>query len=272
MGVSGDIANLPVDLDSAEASEEIAVRNAAGALAGGAGSLPTIEAARACGAATSCAAAPAVCGRFDDLGADGAARRLGIMGGTFDPVHIGHLACAEQAREAFGLDAVVFMPTGNPAFKRDRSVTPGEVRAAMCRLAVLDNPHFDVSDMEVERGGVTYAVDTVRALREHYPGNVELYFITGADSILSIARWHESAAIARTVRFIAATRPGYAITDEFKAELARLGDYDVSYLEVTSLAVSSSYLRARVREGRSLRYLTPAAVCDFIDQRGLYRG
>nr|WP_256368331.1 nicotinate-nucleotide adenylyltransferase [Adlercreutzia sp. ZJ473] len=206
------------------------------------------------------------------MGADGAPARLGIMGGTFDPIHIGHLACAEQAREAYGLDAVVFIPTGNPAFKRDRDVTPGRMRLEMCRLAALPNPHFDVSDMEIARGGVTYTVDTVRALRAHYPANVELFFITGADSILSIARWRESAEIASLVRFIAVTRPGYVVTDAFKEELASLGDYDVSYVEVTALSVSSSDLRARVHAGYSLRYLTPLSVCDYVHRRELYRG
>lgn len=238
----------------------------------------TTQTAEAAGAARAAgespakgAPAPVVCERFDDLGADGAPRRLGIMGGTFDPIHIGHLACAEQAREAYDLDAVVFVPTGEPAFKRDREVTCARDRLAMCKLAVLPNPHFDVSSMEVDRAGVTYTVDTVRALRAHYPSNVELFFITGADSILSIARWRESAAIAQNVRFIAVTRPGYVVTPEFKEELARLGSYDVSYLEVTALAVSSSDLRQRVREGHSLRYLTTLAVCDYVERRGLYR-
>ena len=213
---------------------------------------------------------PVVSARFDDLGADGAPARLGIMGGTFDPIHIGHLACAEQAREAFGLDAVVFIPTGVPAFKRDRAVTPAPDRLAMCRLAVLPNRHFDVSSLEIDRPGVTYAVDTVRALRAHFPANVELFFITGADSILSIARWRESAAVASLTRFIAVTRPGYVVTDAFKAELASLGD--LSYLEVTALAISSSALRERVHDGFSLRYLTTLPVCDYIYRHGLYRG
>ena len=107
--------------------------------------------------------------RFDDLGRDGAPARLGIMGGTFDPIHIGHLACAEQAREAFGLDGVLFVPAGNPVFKKDRAVTPAGMRLAMCRLAVASNPAFDVSAVEVERGGDTYTVDTLRQLRAHYP-------------------------------------------------------------------------------------------------------
>ena len=216
-------------------------------------------------------AAPVVCERFDDLGADGVPVRLGIMGGTFDPIHLGHLACAEQAREAFGLAAVVFIPTGRPAFKRDRAVTDGRLRLEMCRAAVASNPAFDVSPLEVDRPGVTYAVDTLRALAAHYPPNVELFFIAGADSILSIARWHKSAEVARLARFAAATRPGYVVTDEFKAELAARGDFRVDYFEVTALAISSSYLRQRAASGLSLRYLTPEPVRALIDERGLYR-
>lgn len=217
------------------------------------------------------AAAPVVCARFENLGDDGAPARLGIMGGTFDPIHFGHLACAEQAREAFGLNGVVFIPTGRPAFKRDRAVTDGSVRLAMCRAAVADNPAFDVSPMEVDRPGLTYAVDTLRVLRAHYPANVELVFIAGADAVLSIARWHESEEVARLARFAAATRPGFTVTDAFKEELARRGAFTVDYFEVTALAISSSYLRERAAAGDTLRYLTPEPVRALIEEHGLYR-
>ena len=211
-----------------------------------------------------------VCERFDDLGEDGAPARLGIMGGTFDPIHIGHLATAEQAREAFGLDAVVFVPAGKPVFKKDRAVTPAADRLAMCRLAVASNPAFCVSAMEIERGGDTYTVDTLRELRGHYPGNVELYFITGADAVAHIVQWRESAAIADLARLIAVTRPGYALTAERRREIEEHGRFDVTYLEVTALAVSSSDLRARVRAGRSIRYLVMQRVLDYIAAHGLY--
>ena len=214
---------------------------------------------------------PVVCERFDDLGFDGGPRRLGIMGGTFDPIHIGHLACAEQAREAFGLDAVVFVPAGLPSFKRDRDIAPASDRLAMCELAVRSNPFFDASDIEVRREGVTYSVETMRVIRGHYPDNVELFFITGADAILSITRWRDAAELATLVRFIAVTRPGFAIDDAFKDELARLGRYRVDYLETTALSVSSSSLRERVARGLSLRYLTTPEVCKYIDREGLYR-
>ena len=213
----------------------------------------------------------AICERFDDLGADGRPARLGIMGGTFDPIHIGHLACAEQAREAFELAAVVFIPAGNPVFKKDRAVTPAADRLEMCRLATRSNPAFDVSAIEIERGGDTYTVDTLRQLRAHYPDNVELRFITGADAVASIVAWRESAAIADLARLIAVTRPGYALSDERRALIEGRGTFAVDYLEITSLAVSSSDLRRRVAAGASIRYLTMQRVFDYIREKRLYR-
>lgn len=212
-----------------------------------------------------------ICERFDDLGFDGAPRRLGIMGGTFDPVHIGHLACAEQAREAYGLDAVVFVPAGVPVFKKGRSITSAQDRLAMCRLSVASNPTFDVSALEIERAGDTYTVDTLRELRAHYPDNVELCFITGADAVVHIVKWRESAAIADLACLIAVTRPGYALSDERKREIEEQGSFEVAYLEVTALAISSSDLRNRVAQGHSIRYLTEQSVFDYVSDRGLYR-
>ena len=200
-----------------------------------------------------------ICDHFDDLGRDGGRARLGIMGGTFDPIHIGHLACAEQAREAYDLDGVVFVPAGNPVFKKDRPVTPAAERLEMCRIATRSNPAFDVSAIEIERGGDTYTVDTLRQLRAHYPDNVELRFITGADAVYHIVQWRESAAIADLARLIAVTRP------------AEHGNCAIDYLEVTALAISSSDLRRRVAAGKSIRYLTMQGVLDYIQERGLYR-
>ena len=198
-----------------------------------------------------------ICDHFDDLGRDGGRARLGIMGGTFDPIHIGHLACAEQAREAYDLDGVVFVPAGNPVFKKDRPVTPAAERLEMCRIATRSNPAFDVSAIEIERGGDTYTVDTLRQLRAHYPDNVELRFITGADAVYHIVQWRESAAIADLARLI--------------AFIAEHGNFAIDYLEVTALAISSSDLRRRVAAGKSIRYLTMQGVLDYIQERGLYR-
>lgn len=214
-----------------------------------------------------------ICSRFDDLGLDDPSRevRLGIMGGTFDPIHIGHLACAEQARVAFNLDAVIFVPTGVQPFKRDNKVTSAHMRFEMCQLACASNPYFDVSAIEIERPGDTYTVDTLRQLRAYYPSNVEFYFITGADAMLSIVKWRDSAAIADLAHLIAVTRPGYDITDEAKKALVGHAAFDVSYLETTALSVSSSMLRQWVGEGKSIRYLTSFAVYSYICERGLYK-
>lgn len=213
---------------------------------------------------------PVVCERFDSLGASGKSARLGIMGGTFDPIHIGHLACAEQAREAYNLDAVVFIPAGKPAFKLKRNVTDAEQRFRMCQLAVESNPAFDVSRVEIDRPGVTYTADTLRQLRAHYPKNVQLFFITGADAVCSILKWRESAAIADLADLIAVTRPGYVLTEEQRTTIEQAGNFRIHLLEATGLAVSSSDLRARVAAGKSIRYLTMQRVLDYIHEHHLY--
>ena len=140
-----------------------------------------------------------VCERFDRLGFDEPGRtfQLGIFGGTFDPVHTGHLAAAEHVRDAAGLDAVIFMPAGVPVFKLDKKVTAGEDRLAMCRLATAANPYFDVSDMEVRRAGNTYTYETLRELRAHYPDNVEFHFIAGADAIISLGKWRNARELTQ---------------------------------------------------------------------------
>lgn len=208
---------------------------------------------------------------FDDLGADGKPARLGLMGGTFDPVHDGHLACAEQTREAFGLDAVLFIPAGNPSFKRDKQVTPAQHRLAMCRAAVAENPYFDVSSIEIDRPGITYTIDTLRALREHYPQNVEFYFICGDDAIATVHQWRESAALGQLAKFIGVGRPGFELSEAQRGAIrASAPSIDISFLTIEALHISSSALRARVEAGKSIRYLTPRPVVDYIAQQGLY--
>ena len=219
-------------------------------------------------------AAPVVCERFDDLGLDDPSRtrRLGIMGGTFDPIHLGHLACAEQVRDAFGLDGVVFMPAGDPWMKRGRDVTPAADRLAMVRAAVADNPHFDVSRIEVDRPGRTYTVDTLRALRAHYPDNVQLYFISGADAMFNILAWRDAAEVARLAQLVAVTRPGFELTDARRRYLRTHASIaHIAQVEVTALAISSTDLREKVRAGRSIRYLVLQVVADYIESHGLYR-
>ncbi|MCL2889607.1 MAG: nicotinate-nucleotide adenylyltransferase, partial [Eggerthellaceae bacterium] len=203
-----------------------------------------------------------ICERFDTLGFDEPARpcRLGIMGGTFDPIHIGHLACAEQVREKFALDAVIFIPAGIPVFKKDLDVSDAAHRFQMCKLACESNPAFDVSSIEIDRHRDTYTVDTLRELRAYYPKNVEFFFITGADAVFNIIKWHESAALAQLAHFIAVTRPGYLMSDEQKLAFESHSNISISYTEITALAISSSDLRKRVSVGKSVRYLTPQGV------------
>lgn len=207
---------------------------------------------------------------WDKAARDGRSSRLGIMGGTFDPIHFGHLACAAQAREALELDGVLFMPAGNPAFKQNRAVTPAADRVALCRLAVADNPAFAVSTLEVDRPGVTYAVDTLRQLRDAYPASTELVFIAGADSIATLPRWRDADRLARLCCFAAATRPGYELSPSLMDDLGAWG-FMVTPFQVTPLDISSSMLRQRAEQGATLRYLAPDAVCVYIDEHGLYR-
>jgi nicotinate-nucleotide adenylyltransferase len=191
------------------------------------------------------------------------------MGGTFDPIHHGHLVTAEEAAGQFGLDEVVFVPTGRPWMKLDRDVSPAEARYLMVVVATASNPRFAVSRLEIERDGPTYAVDTLRDLRAARGEDVELYFITGADAILEIFQWKDPEEVLSLAHFIAATRPGY---DLAALERGALTEHPgVSVMDVPALAISSSDIRARVREGRPIRYLVPEGVQTFIEKAGLYR-
>lgn len=196
--------------------------------------------------------------------------RLGIMGGTFDPIHNGHLVAAEQAFDELGLDLVAFMPAGNPAFKQDKKVTSGEDRYAMTLLATSDNPHFIASRFEIDRDGVTYTADTLRLLHGLYPDNVSFFFITGADAIADIVTWRDAGDIARLARLVAATRPGYDLSHARRVIEDSEFDFDVTYLEIPALAISSTDLRMRAELGQSLRYLTSDSVIGYIRKHGLY--
>jgi nicotinate-nucleotide adenylyltransferase len=192
------------------------------------------------------------------------------MGGTFDPIHIGHLVAAEEARLQFSLDTVVFLPTGNAPHKR-RELTPAPLRFTMTVLATAQHACFDVSRLEIERPGIDYTVDTLLRVRESLPG-AELFFITGADAVLDILSWKEPARILGLCTLIAATRPGHDLS-ELDGLLARLQcSGAVSQMEIPGLDISSSMLRARVAEGRSIRYLVPEGIAELIQKWGLYRG
>ena len=195
-------------------------------------------------------------------------RRIGVMGGTFNPIHTGHLVTADEARHAFALDEVIFVPAGQPWQKEHVEVAPAEHRYLMVVIATASNPAFSVSRIEMDRTGPTYTIDTLRALKGERPG-AEFLFITGADAILQILSWKDPEEILREARFIAATRPGYDL-DRLEKELPRGMEDRVSIMEIPALAISSTDVRRRAREGRPIRYLVPTGVAEYIEKAGLY--
>jgi nicotinate-nucleotide adenylyltransferase len=191
------------------------------------------------------------------------------MGGTFDPIHHGHLLTAEEARWQFELDEVVFVPTGRPWMKEGREVSPAEDRYLMVVIATSSNPRFSVSRIEIEREGPTYSVDTLRSLREQHADDVELFFITGADAMLEIFQWKDPEEAFELAHFIAATRPGYDLAAFERG--APTEHPKVSVMPIPALAISSSDIRERVSKGRPIRYLVPEGVQTYIEKAGLYR-
>ena len=196
-------------------------------------------------------------------------QRVGIMGGTFDPIHYGHLVTAEAAREQYDLQTVVFVPSGQPPHKKPGSMTGFWHRYRMVALATAANPLFEVSKLENERGGLSYTVDTIRVFRQLYGAGTDIFFITGADAILEIIGWKQPEELLAMCRFIAATRPGYDL-GQLKAALGEYLAGSVSILENLAPNISSSDIRERVRTGASIRYLVPDAVESYIIENRLY--
>ena len=195
-------------------------------------------------------------------------RRLGVMGGTFNPIHTGHLVTAEEARHAFDLDEVTFVPAGRP-WQKGSDVADAEHRYLMAVIATASNRAFNVSRVELEREGPTFTIDTLNAFAALRP-DVDLYFITGADAILQILTWKDPEEVLRRARFIAATRPGYDL-DRLEKELPEGLEDRVAIMEIPALAISSTDIRRRIAEGRPIRYLVPPAVAEYIEKAGLYR-
>ena len=188
--------------------------------------------------------------------------RLGVMGGTFDPIHHGHLVAASEVASVFGLDEVVFVPTGQPWQKTGRDVSPAEHRYLMTVIATASNPRFTVSRVDIERPGLTYTIDTLRDLRAARP-DAELFFITGADALAQIMSWKDIDELWSLAHFVGVTRPGH--------ELHNLGRKDVSLLEVPAMAISSTDCRERVAEDQPVWYLVPDGVVQYIAKHRLYR-
>ena len=192
-------------------------------------------------------------------------QRIGVMGGTFDPIHHGHLVAASEVASLFSLDEVVFVPTGEPWQKSDRIVTPAEDRYLMTVIATASNPRFSVSRVDIDRGGPTYTVDTLRDLRLDRGDEVDFFFITGADALGQIFSWRDADELVEMAHFVGCTRPGHTLTDPGLP----LGK--ASLVEIPALAISSTACRERVRRGEPVWYLVPDGIVQYINKRGLYQ-
>ncbi len=199
-------------------------------------------------------------------------RKVGIMGGTFDPIHIGHLIIAEKAREQFHLDEVLFMPSGTPYMKNVDEVLPGQVRSEMTKLAIEENPLFSVSTIEIEKEGSTYTYETLETLHDKNP-NTEYYFILGADSLFAMEHWKNPEKIFADCHILAALRNDKN-AEEMEAQAAYLKEKfnaDISLINTGHIEISSSMIRELVKDGHSIRYLVPDAVYDYIIKNKLYK-
>ena len=193
-------------------------------------------------------------------------RRVGVMGGTFDPIHHGHLVAASEVQAWFDLDEVVFVPTGAPWQKADREVSPAEHRYLMTVVATAANPRFRVSRVDIDRGGPTYTIDTLRDLRRLMPA-AELYFITGADALADIFTWRDADELFGLASFVGCTRPGYPMEP---GTIAKIPSERVTMVEIPALSISSSDCRERKRRGEPVWYLVPDGVVQYIAKHGLY--
>lgn len=199
--------------------------------------------------------------------AAGARRRIGVMGGTFDPIHHGHLVAASEVAHRFDLDDVVFVPTGEPWQKDTRKVSPAEDRYLMTVIATASNPRFSVSRVDIERAGPTYTVDTLKDLLRQHPDS-ELFFITGADALEKILTWRGWEEMFGLATFVGVSRPGFELSD---THLAEIHDGRVHLLEIPALAISSTECRRRAAAGAPVWYLVPDGVVQYIAKRNLYR-
>ena len=187
--------------------------------------------------------------------------KIGILGGTFNPIHIGHLILAEEAREKLGLDKVIFVPTYLPPHKDNLDIAPAEARLAMVKSAIKGNKHFLVSDVEIKRNGRSYTIDTIKEFNKRYPQD-ELYFIIGSDLLKYLADWKDLGEIIKMVKFIVATRPGFP--------LEKIPSY-IKTMEIRAVDVSGFEVRSCIKENKSFRYLVPEAVFNHINKKRLYK-
>ena len=191
--------------------------------------------------------------------------KLAIMGGTFDPPHLGHLICAEEVYDHFEFDKVIFVPSARPPHKDDSKVLDAQHRYMMTFLATRDNPHFEVSRIELDRPGQSYSIETVRELKRKYGKDAEIYWIVGADSVLEMLSWKDVDELLSICKFVAINRPGYDLNQADQRFLKK-----VQLFKVTDVDISASEIRGRVRQGESIKYLVPPDVESYIYENGLY--
>lgn len=198
--------------------------------------------------------------------------KIGILGGTFDPVHLGHLTIAEEAMSSLGLNRVIFVPAGNPWMKAGTPISPGPNRLAMVLAAVAGNPAFHVSPVELERSGPSYTVDTLEELQADYGSQTEYFFIIGADAIKDFGQWRNPDRVLELCTLAVVGRPAQEVLDLslLEATLPGIGKR-VAIVDGVAISVSASDIRGRVQEGRSIRYLVPSVVESYIREHGLYK-
>jgi len=197
---------------------------------------------------------------------------VGVLGGTFDPIHNGHLVAAEEVRAQLRLDRVVFVPAGLPPHKLTDYISPVDHRLAMVQLAVASNPYFTVSRVDIDRFGPCYTVDTIELLRDEWGGDVELYFIMGSDSLADIVIWHKPERLIRLCRLVIMERPGYRVDMEQLEHLLPGITSRVHFINSPQLDISSTDIQRRVRKGLPIKYQVPEAVEDYIHKHELYTG
>jgi len=195
----------------------------------------------------------------------GARPRIGVMGGTFDPIHHGHLVAASEVAATLGLDEVIFVPTGKPSFKQDKHVTAPEHRYLMTVIATASNPKFTVSRVDIDRPGLTYTVDTLADLRQLHP-SANLFFITGADAVAQILTWKDTERLWDLAKFVAVGRPGHVL-----ALPSGIPPGAISTVEIPAMAISSTDIRHRAAVGKPIWYLVPDGVVQYINKYHLYR-
>ena len=195
----------------------------------------------------------------------GTGKRLGVMGGTFDPIHHGHLVAASEVADFLDLDEVIFVPTGQPWQKDGRVVSEAEDRYLMTVIATASNPRFSVSRVDIDRPGPTYTIDTLNELITVRGADAELFFITGADALEQLMSWRDAEELFKLAHFVGCTRPGHRLSG------AGLPDEQVSLIEIPALTISSTACRARIRAGEPIWYLVPDGIVQYIAKRGLYQ-